>query len=43
MEILVSMKGKYNWIPEGWAMEIRVGWEGNKIFKVRKLKCPLNI
>jgi hypothetical protein len=26
-------------------MEIRVGWEEKKtkIFKVRKLKCPLNI
>lgn len=25
-----TLQGKYNWIPEGWVMEIRAGWEGKK-------------
>uniref|UniRef100_A0ACD5WLR6 Uncharacterized protein n=1 Tax=Avena sativa TaxID=4498 RepID=A0ACD5WLR6_AVESA len=31
-----TLQGKYNWIPEGWAMEIRAGWEGKnkKMFKL---------
>ena len=45
MPIVAYVKGKYNWILEGWAIEIRAGWEGNekKLFSVGKIKSPVNI